>query len=131
MICASSLLLSCERQEPAAASTLGAAAAKVSLPADTTVVDVRSAAEFEAGHVLGAINIPLDEITAHFDELPDPAKPIAVYCGTGERSAKAAAFLLEWGHEHVYDLGGVEAARRTTFEHRAAGGSFVARQCNR
>ncbi len=101
----------------ALALTLGAAAApKVppgivdgatahELAADgVKVVDVRTAAEFQAGHVPGAVNIPHDEIAVRHAEIGPPATPVLLYCKSGRRSALAAAALRAKGFELIYDL---------------------------
>jgi predicted sulfurtransferase len=44
------------------------------------VVDVRDKASFAAGHIPGALSIPLDQVTAHADELKAETKPIVMYC---------------------------------------------------
>ena len=46
---------------------------------DVVVVDVRPAAEYVAGHIAGAISLPLDEIEARLDELP-PEREVVAYC---------------------------------------------------
>jgi rhodanese-related sulfurtransferase/DNA-binding transcriptional ArsR family regulator len=46
---------------------------------EVSVVDVRPAAEFQAGHVPGALNIPLEELEARLDQL-DPAREVIAYC---------------------------------------------------
>lgn len=45
------------------------------------LVDVRSRASYDKEHIKGAINIPLDELDSHVNELPRD-KPIVVYCGS-------------------------------------------------
>ena len=65
------------------------------------IVDVRTAEEFMDGHLVGAINIPYDEIdTVELDK----TKNIFVYCKSGKRSGIAFHTLQELGY-HVYDLG--------------------------
>ncbi len=66
-----------------------------------TVVDVRTPGEFEAGHVPGAINIPVDQMAAQAAAL-DPAQPVAVYCATGSRSASAVQYLTQAGFKKIY-----------------------------
>jgi rhodanese-related sulfurtransferase len=60
-------------------------------------VDVRSAAEFAAGAIPGAINIPLDELRARLDELPDAS--LVVHCQVGQRGHTAARLLTQHGFE--------------------------------
>jgi len=80
---------------------------------DATVVDVREPGEFGAGHVLGARNLPPARIDAAGADLAKrKAKPLIVYCETGERSAKAAALLRKQGFERVVNMaGGIKACR--------------------
>ena len=53
------------------------------------VVDVRYPNEWEAGHIEGAVHIPLDYVFDHLDEL-DPTRPVVTVCRSGGRSAEAA-----------------------------------------
>lgn len=64
------------------------------------LLDVRTTAEFdgELGHIHGALNLPLEDLPEHLEELvADPARPIAIVCRTDRRSAKALALLTQWG----------------------------------
>ena len=71
------------------------------------VVDVRTEAEFKAGHIKNAINIPNEEIEYNQpEELPDEDQPILVYCRSGHRSIHASLKLHFLGYKNVYDLGG-------------------------
>ena len=76
-----------------------------------TLVDVREPDEFAAGHIEGALNIPLRELTRHLAELPaNTSSPIVVYCHSGKRATHALVILRELGYKHVYNLkGGYEA----------------------
>jgi rhodanese-related sulfurtransferase len=67
------------------------------------VVDVRTAQEFAAGHVPGAVNIPFDEISRRAAEVGDPEAPVVLYCRSGRRSAIAGDVLRRLGFEKVYD----------------------------
>lgn len=69
-----------------------------------TVLDVRTAAEFEGGHVPGAIHIPYDQVGARSAELGAKGKPVLLYCRTGRRSGIAAAELVRQGFTAVYDF---------------------------
>lgn len=72
--------------------------------AGVKVVDVRTPAEFAAGHVPGAVNIPHDQIAARHAELGPPSTPVLLYCRTGRRTAIAAQALRERGFSTIYDL---------------------------
>lgn len=74
-----------------------------------TLVDVRTPAEFEGGHIEGAINAPVDDIQTASASW-DKATPVIVYCATGSRSANAAGYLTAQGFSNVYDLPGGVAA---------------------
>ena len=74
---------------------------------DATIVDVREASEFGAGHVLGARNLPLARVEAAGADLAKrKGKPVIVYCETGSRSANAATVLRKQGFERVFNLSG-------------------------
>jgi|ADurb_Gel_01_Slu_FD_contig_31_794722_length_1249_multi_4_in_0_out_0_1 rhodanese-related sulfurtransferase len=71
------------------------------------VLDVRRRDEFAAGHLEGAVNIPVHEIADHLDLLPeDPSTVILVYCRSGVRSTFATSALLVMGYETVYNMPG-------------------------
>ena len=69
------------------------------------VLDTRSAREFDMGHIEGAINIPIDELREHIDEIP-VGKQLYVYCGTGLRSYVACRILDQLGFESFNVSGG-------------------------
>ena len=60
------------------------------------LVDVRDPDEFEAGHIPGAINLPLDHIRQHLAELPRD-REIWLYCGVGQRAYYATRVLMQNG----------------------------------
>jgi rhodanese-related sulfurtransferase len=71
------------------------------------VLDVRSAAEFDEGHLPGAINIPHDAIGKRIGELGTPdERDLVVYCRSGRRSALALAVLKEAGFSRLFHLEG-------------------------
>uniref|UniRef100_UPI004056EC06 rhodanese-like domain-containing protein n=2 Tax=Streptomyces TaxID=1883 RepID=UPI004056EC06 len=65
----------------------------------TLVLDVRAPGEFAAGHLPGAVNLPLDSIAALLPELADAAgrRELFVVCATGRRSADARERLSDAG----------------------------------
>ncbi len=66
------------------------------------IVDVREVWEFGAGHVPGAVNIPLDELVSRIGELREP---LVLVCASGNRSGKAAQYLTgRAGFERVANL---------------------------
>ncbi len=68
-------------------------------------MDVRTPAEFDAGCIAGARNIPLAELPSRLLELEPKQKWVVVYCRSGSRSAQAAGILLDGGYTNVFDLG--------------------------
>ena len=62
-----------------------------------TIIDVRTRDEFRGGHVVGSINIPLQEIQSRIDEIKKLEQPILVCCASGGRSGQAAAYLQSLG----------------------------------
>ena len=73
-----------------------------------TLVDVRTEAEYDEGHIEGAILLPNDEIeTLAPDQLKDKDAVILVYCRSGNRSAQASNMLVGLGYTNVYDFGGI------------------------
>ena len=69
------------------------------------LVDVRTPGEFSAGHIDGAVNVPLHELDGRVMELGDVDKPIVLYCRSGARSGKAKRLLGTHGFTEVHDLG--------------------------
>lgn len=72
------------------------------------LIDVRTAREYNAGHISKAINIDFFQAGAFkkFFENFDKEKPVYIYCQSGNRSRKAAARLVEMGFEKIIDLKG-------------------------
>lgn len=73
-----------------------------------TVVDVRRADEYEAGHIPGAFHVANEDIQdAQPAALPDLDAALVVYCRTGVRSQEAANKLADLGYTNVMDMGGI------------------------
>ncbi len=70
------------------------------------LIDVRTPAEFQSGAIPGAINIPVDTITQHLDQIPQD-QPVVLYCRSGNRSNQAAKKLAKEGYDELFDLGGI------------------------
>ena len=62
-----------------------------------TVVDVRTRAEYSGGHVKGSVNIPLQEITSHIEEIKTMEQPIIFCCASGGRSGQATQYFKSLG----------------------------------
>jgi len=67
------------------------------------LVDVRSPDDFSKKHIPGAINLPLETLKQHLDELRD--EPVVLYCQRGILSQLAARTLKRNGCSEVYNLG--------------------------
>ena len=81
--------------------------------ADVCLLDVRSAREYNSGHIAGAINIGHTEVSAHLDKLrPYADKNIVVYCERGVRARIAQKALTKAGFSSVYHLTGDMAGWR-------------------
>jgi rhodanese-related sulfurtransferase len=68
------------------------------------IIDVRSPAEFNGGHVKGAVNIPLQAIQSSFNKIPKN-KVIITCCASGMRSGSAKSLLKAAGY-NVHNGGG-------------------------
>lgn len=68
------------------------------------IVDVRTVAEYEEGHIKDSLNIPLDEVESRMSEL-NKDKPIITCCESGARSAAAKQILGVSGFREVYNGG--------------------------
>ena len=74
---------------------------------NAVLLDVRTKEEFSEGHIEGSLNLPIGEIDRAATLIPDKSVPIYVYCRSGNRSARAAAYLKGNGYTSVYDIGGI------------------------
>jgi rhodanese-related sulfurtransferase len=119
---AAALLLSTAAcsSDAATVETLDAASAVETIEAgDHTVIDVRTPAEYAAGHVEGAENIDVTAATFEEEvERLDKSEEYVVYCQSGNRSATAADTMADLGFTQVVDAGGIMSLE-------AAGASIV------
>lgn len=72
---------------------------------DAIILDVRSKAEFDAGHIKGSKNIPVDQLGQNLDKLKNKEKPVITCCASGMRSASAKNILKANGFTKVYNGG--------------------------
>lgn len=77
---------------------------KLKCDGSMTLIDVRTAEEFDSGHIKGFFNIPVDELREHIEEF-DIKKPVYVVCQSGVRSYIACCILSQHGFE-CYNLSG-------------------------
>ena len=72
---------------------------------EVTVIDVRNRTEWDAGHLPGALHIPIGYLAERLGEIPRD-KPIVVQCQSGARSAIATSHLQRLGLSDLHDLVG-------------------------
>lgn len=69
------------------------------------IIDVRTPAEFNGGHVKGAKNVPLQSLGQNLSKI-NKSKPVITCCASGARSAAAKNMLLNSGFTEVHNGGG-------------------------
>ena len=95
------------------------------LPCDgsATLLDVRTAWEYQRGHLDGFRNIPLDDLREHLDEL-GRGKPVYVNCQTGLRSYLACRLLTQYGFSCSHLSGGYSFYQVVTKEQQTARSAY-------
>lgn len=74
------------------------------------VLDVRTKAEYDSGHIKNAILLPNEDIGVQPpSELPNKSQKILVYCRSGNRSKQAAQKLANMGYTNIYEFGGINS----------------------
>ncbi|WP_175407169.1 rhodanese-like domain-containing protein [Streptomyces sp. TRM64462] len=98
-----------------------------SVPADALVLDVRENDEWAAGHVEGALHVPMSDFVARFGEVTEAVadgRRAYVMCRVGGRSAQVTQYLVQQGIDAVNIDGGMlaweGAGRPMTTDHGAA-----------
>ena len=87
------------------------------------VLDVREPFEWEAGHIEGAVHVPLNTLLSGDSGGLDPERPVAVVCRTGGRSELAAMMLQARGFDAHNLAGGMERWAAEDLPFSAADGS--------
>lgn len=83
------------------------------LSENALVIDVRTAQEFQSGHIQNAVNIPYDVIGSRIQGVTqDKDREIVVYCRSGRRSGIALETLKGMGYQNVRNAGGYETLRK-------------------
>jgi rhodanese-related sulfurtransferase len=81
--------------------------AKLDASENIFVLDVREADEFKAGHIDGAVNVPIRTLAQNLDKLPkDKKAAVAVVCKSGIRAAYGTMALKQMGYSNVKDIAG-------------------------
>jgi phage shock protein E len=95
------------------ASLVSAQSTRTLLQSGAVVVDVRTPAEFQSGHLQSAVNWPLDRLQeAASRDLKDKNRAVLLHCLSGTRSGIARRQLKSMGFSRVYNLGSLGRARR-------------------
>jgi len=76
---------------------------------DVVILDVREQDEFDAGHIAGAVLLPVGTIGKDTAAavIPRADSVVLVYCRSGNRSKTASEALVELGYTNVYEFGGI------------------------
>ena len=83
------------------------------MPEDALLLDVRTASEYHAGHLSGAVLLPHDRVEGMVRiVVPDRNTPVYLYCRSGRRSALAEETMKRLGYAEVYNLGSLDEARK-------------------
>ena len=96
---------------------ISAEAAAAHLKNGALLIDVRSPAEFSAGHVKGAVNMPVQQIDSLIGaRVQDKDQVILIHCQSGARSGMAKNQLRALGYTRVYNVGSYQRAEHITSE---------------
>jgi len=83
------------------------------------VIDVRSASEYQAGHLPEAVNVPLDALAQQIQRAaPDKDQVLLLHCFSGTRSGMARRILRGNGYTQVFNLGSYGRAESILRENR-------------
>jgi phage shock protein E len=92
---------------------LGTAKAQEFLRRGAAIIDVRTPAEYRSGHLPGAINIPLDELSTRIAQhAPKPDQVLLLHCLSGTRSGFGKRTLRRMGYRNAFNLGSYGRAER-------------------
>ena len=83
----------------------GGGGIKQALKEGAVVIDLRTAYEYDQGHVPRSLNIPIDRIKANIDRIRDLRKPVILVCSAGNHCWEAAEILRNAGINRVINGG--------------------------
>ena len=77
---------------------------------EVVILDVREQDEFDSGHIVDAVLLPVGSISeaTAAEVIPEKDSVVLVYCRSGNRSKTASAKLVELGYTNVYEFGGIK-----------------------
>ena len=110
LLLALGLLAGCGGAAPPASTQISQEEAKAMMDeGGVLILDVREQDEYDAGHIPGALLLPVGSITQTAAEalIPQKDTPVLVYCRSGNRSKTASAALAGLGYTRVYEFGGI------------------------
>ena len=77
---------------------------------EIVIIDVREESEYETGHLIDSVNIPLGTIEQSITKVVDNKETsIIVYCKSGVRAIDASKILINKGYTNVYTFGGIDS----------------------
>lgn len=85
--------------------TISGAEARRLVEGGARLIDVRTPEEYAAGHIEGAVNIPLQELAGRTSEIGSKETAVILYCRSGNRSRQAMAILKKAHFTTLHDLG--------------------------
>src|SRR4051812_43276585 len=91
---------------------LGNNSIRQALQEGAVIIDLRTAYEYDQGHIPRSLNIPVDRIKANTERIRGLNKPIILVCATGAHCWEAAAFLRESGISRVHNGGSWQSVLR-------------------
>lgn len=78
---------------------------------DAVLLDVRTIEEYQQGHIMRSLNLPLEDISSIDRLVKDKSTPLFVYCYSGVRSGRATSYLKQAGYTNVINIGGIKNYR--------------------
>jgi rhodanese-related sulfurtransferase len=90
----------------------GGGGIRQALQEGAVIIDLRTAYEYDQGHIPRSLNIPADRIRANIDRIRDLRKPVILCCGNGTQCWEATEFLRDAGLTNVINGGNWQSLLR-------------------